>query len=203
MLHWIAAWVARMSYVAVALLMAIENVFLPLPSELIMPLAGFQTVAGRMTLGGVILAGTIGGVVGSYPFYFLARTLGQDRLLRALDRRGGWLFLRRRDIRTARSRFERRGGWAVFVSQLLPGVRGLIAVPAGLARMSFPLFTLANAAGTLVWCTVLAVLGRELRSHFTRVHEALGPVEWALLGLLAAVAAVWWLRRRRRAAASL
>src|SRR3954471_11448730 len=102
MLHWIVDWIGRMSYAAVALLMAIENVFLPLPSELIMPLAGFETVSGRMSLPGVIAAGTFGGVVGSFPFYFLARMLGQDRFLHAVDTNGRWFFLRRGDVQNAR-----------------------------------------------------------------------------------------------------
>ena len=200
MLHWIVDWIGRMSYGAVALLMAIENVFLPLPSELIMPLAGFQTARGRMSLLGVIVAGTIGGVAGSFPFYFIARKLGQDRFLHAVDSSGKWFFLRRGDVQSARLRFDRWGGWAVFLSQLLPGLRGLIAIPAGLARMSFPLYTLANLMGTAIWCTVLAFLGRLLRSQFTRVHDALGPVGWGLLGLTAVALLVWWLRRRHREA---
>src|SRR5262249_17975604 len=135
MLHWVVAWIGGMSYGAVALLMAIENIFLPLPSELIMPLAGFETGHGRMTVPGVMIAGAVGGVIGSFPFYFLARRLGHERMMRAVNEHRRWLTLRRGDVLAAQRRFERSGVWAVFFGRLLPGIRGLIAVPAGLARM--------------------------------------------------------------------
>src|SRR5205814_6379905 len=108
-----------------------------------------------------------------------------------VERRPRWLFLRPADIHRASRSFDRHGGWAVFVCQLMPGIRGLIAIPAGLARMNLVAFVLANLAGTLVWCVVLAYLGRMLRSHFTRIHDVLGPIGWGLLAL-AVVAGVMW-----------
>jgi membrane protein DedA with SNARE-associated domain len=203
MLHWIATTVGSLSYFGVALLMAIENIILPLPSELIMPLAGARTNHGSLTLWGVILAGTIGSVIGSYPIFAAAWIYGPERVTEWADRHGKWLLLRRGELQKAHHRFEKRGASAVFISQLLPGVRSLIAIPAGFAHMNVLLFTAANFAGTFVWCSVLAILGRELGTHFGRINKYLGPVGWIALGLVLVGVPTWlYLRKRRRRVAA-
>ena len=138
MMRSIVRLVTALGYWGIGLLMAIENVVLPLPSELIMPLGGFQCARGRMTLLGTILAGTIGSVIGAQPLYGIARMMGRDRVSGWVDRHGKWILLRGRDLERAGNRFERHGGWAVFISQLLPGLRGLISVPAGFAKNAAP-----------------------------------------------------------------
>jgi membrane protein DedA with SNARE-associated domain len=198
MIHWMAATVSSLNYLGVALLMAIENVVLPLPSELIMPLAGAQTGHGRMTVLGVVLAGAIGSVVGAYPVYAIGLIFGRDRVMDWVDRHGKWLLLRRGDLEKAGDRFEHRGGAAVFLSQLLPGLRGLIAIPAGFAHMNILWFTIANFAGTFIWCLVLALLGRELGAHFTTIDKYLGPAGWAVFAIVVA-GGVTWLYRRKHA----
>src|SRR4051812_16079498 len=117
MLQWIAGLIARGGYWGVALLMAIENVVLPIPSELIMPLAGYDTSKGHLSLWGVIVAGTIGSVIGSLPVYLPARLLGRERGTRWIERHGKWLLLTKNDLDKAHRRFEQRGGFvAVLVS---------------------------------------------------------------------------------------
>ena len=196
MLHWIATTVHSLSYVGVGLLMALENIVLPLPSELIMPLAGAQTDHGRMTLYGVILAGTIGSVAGGFPLFAAAWFFGPERVTAWADRHGKWLLLRRGDLQRARDRFERKGATAVFISQLLPGVRGIISIPAGFAHMNIALFAAANFAGTIIWCTVLAYLGHELGRHFARIHTFLGPVGWSILAGVVLAAVAWLFVRK-------
>lgn len=200
MIRWVAGLVSSGGYLGVALLMAIENVILPLPSELIMPLAGFAAAVGRMSLWGVILAGTVGSVVGALPVYAMARVVGEERLSHWVERHGRWLMLRQSHIRRADARFRRHGAIAVLVSQVIPGVRGLIAIPAGFARMNVPLFTIANLAGTTVWCGILAVAGNLLGYHYTAVERVVGPIGWIVLGSAVAGGAWWVLRRRARAA---
>jgi membrane protein DedA with SNARE-associated domain len=178
--------------------MAIENVVLPLPSELIMPLAGFRTLSGRLSLTGVIIAGTVGSVLGSLPLYYAGYALGEERLERWVDRHGSWLLMRGRDLERASKRFTGNNFVAVTVAQLLPGVRGLISVPAGVARMNIGLFLLANLIGTAVWCTALAVAGRLLGANFGKIHKFVGPVGWAILALALVFLAVWLVRRRKR-----
>jgi membrane protein DedA with SNARE-associated domain len=196
MLHWIASTVGSFSYLGVGLLMALENIVLPLPSELIMPLAGARTNTGPMTLWGVILAGTIGSVIGGYPLFAVAWIFGPERVTKWADRHGKWLLIRRGDLQRAHDKFDKRGFSAVFISQLLPGLRGLISLPAGFAHMNILLFTLANFAGTIIWCAVLAVLGHELGRHFARINKLFGPVEWAIIAVLV-VAGVGWLFLRK------
>ena len=198
MLHWMAQFVSSLNYVGVALLMAIENVVLPLPSELIMPLAGFETVTGTMTLVGVIIAGTIGSVIGALPLYYAGCVLGQDRLRGWIQRNGSWLMMRGRDFDRVTQKFSGNNFVAVAIGQVVPGVRGLISLPAGVARMNLGLFLLANFAGTLVWCTVLAVAGQMLGVHFPKVHKFLGPAGWILLALVVVAVVAFVLKRRRQ-----
>jgi LPXTG-motif cell wall-anchored protein len=197
MLAWVAHLVAAGGYWGVGLLMAIENVVLPLPSELIMPLAGFAAARGEMSLSGVIIAGTIGSVIGSLPMYLPARWFGEERVAKWIARHGKWLFLNKRDVDRAAERFKRGGFVAVFVAQLLPGVRGLISLPAGFASMNIVLFLLANLAGTLIWCTALAYAGQELGANYDKVDKYVGSAGLALLGA-ALVGGIAWLAVRRR-----
>jgi membrane protein DedA with SNARE-associated domain len=178
--------------------MALENIILPLPSELIMPLAGFRTDRGQMTLLGVILAGTAGSVLGALPLYYAGYAVGEDRLRTWIERHGKWLLLRPRDLDRASDRFSGKSFRDVTIAQLLPGIRGLISIPAGVARMNVGLFLLANTIGTVVWCTVLAVAGRVLGRNFTRIHKFLGPTGWVVLGVLAAGLAFLLIRRKVR-----
>lgn len=198
MLQWIAHLVGSFGYFGVGLLMAIENVVLPLPSELIMPLAGFESAAGALSLTGVVLAGTIGSVIGALPVYAAARALGEERLTTLVDRYGRWMLLRPGALERANDRFERRGKLAVILSQLLPGIRGLIAIPAGFARMNVAVFAAANFAGTLVWCAVLAWLGHLLGANYAKVDRYVGPASWIILAALLAWGVVWVLRRRKK-----
>jgi len=197
MLQWIRHLVNSFSYWGVGILMAVENVVLPIPSELIMPFAGFRTVRGPMTLVGVIIAGTVGSVLGGLPLYYAGYALGEERLRRWIERYGKWVLLRGKDLDRAADRFSGNSFLDVTLGQLLPGVRGLISIPAGVARMNVGLFLLANFIGTLVWCTVLAVAGRMLGRNFARIHQFLGPAGWAILGALVLGVAFWLIRRRR------
>ena len=197
-LNWIIHLVTSLNYWGVGILMAVENVVLPIPSELIMPLAGFETVRGRLSLVGVITAGTLGSVLGGLPLYYAGYALGEKRLENWVERYSKWGLLRGRDIARANARFSGKSFLEVALGQLLPGVRGVISIPAGVARMNVGLFLLANLLGTVVWCTVLAVAGRLLGASFPKIQQFLGPTGWAILGLLVLTLAFWLIRRRRK-----
>lgn len=202
MIDWIGNLIGSAGYLGIALLMAIENVVLPLPSELIMPLAGFAAELGRLSLWGVIVAGTVGSTIGALPVYALARSVGEERLSHWVAQHGRWLMLREKHIQKADERFRRNGVLAVTIAQMIPGVRGLIAIPAGFAGMNVGLFILTNLAGTLVWCTALAYAGNALGAHFATVSRVLGPIGWVILGGLTLAAGAWAWRRRTRQARS-
>jgi membrane protein DedA with SNARE-associated domain len=198
MLRWMIHFVDSLSYWGIGILMAIENVVLPLPSEVIMPLSGFEASRGRMTLWGVVLAGSLGSALGALPLYWIAHVLGEGPVTSWVGRHGKWILLRPNDLRKAQNRFKRYGGRAVVLSQLLPGVRGLVSLPAGFAGMNIIVFLLANFAGTLVWCSVLAPLGYLLGRNYLKVHAYLGPVSWFVLAGLAGWGVAWLARRRMR-----
>ena len=153
-----------------------------------------------LSLTGVIIAGTIGSVLGALPLYYAGRALGEERPERWLERYGRWTLLRGKDLERATARFSGHSFVDVIIAQMVPGVRGLISIPAGVARMNLGLFLLANFIGTLVWCAVLAFAGRILGANFTRIHQFLGPVGWTILGVLIAALGVWAFARKRKRA---
>lgn len=184
----------------VLVLMFLENVLPPIPSELIMPLAGFHTTRGRMSFWGVVAAGTAGSVLGAMPLYYLGHVVGRERLRRLVGRRGHWLALSVEDLDKADDWFNRHCGAAVLLCRLVPGVRSLISIPAGLNAMPLPKFLLYTALGTAVWAGLLAYAGRLLGQNYHRVGNWLGPVAKVIvLGIVVAyVVRVIHLRRARR-----
>jgi membrane protein DedA with SNARE-associated domain len=183
---WAMNLVTSTSYAGIVFLMFIENVFPPIPSELIMPLAGYIAAQGKISLAWVIAAGTAGSVLGALPLYYLGRKLGQERLKALADRHGRWLTVSRRDLERGARWFERFGGAAVFLCRLVPGVRSLISIPAGMARMSLWRFLVYTTAGTALWAGLLAYVGYFLGRNFAAVSEWLDPIAWLVFGMLLA-----------------
>lgn len=178
--------ISSMGYVGIVFLMFTENIFPPIPSELIIPLAGFLVSRGELAFVGVVVAGTFGSTLGSLPFYYLGRKFKEERLRRLVRRHGRWLAMSEKDIDQAKEWFDKYGGWAVFVGRLVPGVRSLISLPAGINRMNLPPFLLWSAAGMAVWTTILTTAGYLLRSNFEKVEDYLDPMVYIILGLLVA-----------------
>lgn len=163
-------------YVGVALLMLLENVFPPIPSELIVPFAGYVAARGDLSFVGVIVAATAGSVIGALPWYALGMYLGEDRVKRIAARHGRWLTLTPDDVDMASRWFRRHGAATVFFGRMVPTVRTLISVPAGSVRMRLPRFVLLTAAGSAVWVTILASAGLLLEAHYARVEHFVEPV---------------------------
>jgi len=178
-------------YLAVFALMALENIFPPIPSELIMPFAGFVAARGELNVVGVLLAGTAGSVAGALPWYYAGKVYGKERLEAFADKHARWLTVTHGDIEHAMESFEKHGRKVVLFGRLIPAIRTLISVPAGLARMSMGQFLLYSTIGSLVWTGILAGAGYLLESQYERVAEYVDPVSKAILiGLLA-----WYLYR--------
>lgn len=182
MAKWIMEVIYSTGYAGILMLMFAENVFPPIPSEVIMPLAGFMTADGKFTFLGVIIAGTIGSVLGSLPLYYAGRGFGEERLKAFADKHGRWLTVSCGDIERAKKWFDRYGGWALLLCRLIPGVRSLISIPAGLGRMNTAMFLLYTTIGMAVWTTLLASLGYFLRANFGKVEEYLNPISYLVLG---------------------
>ena len=156
---WITSTIIAMGYVGVLLLTLLETVFWPLPSELILPLAGYLASHHEMTLVGVIIAGTAGSVLGALLLYALGRKLGEERLKSFADRYGRWLTFSRDDIDRASAWFDRHGGAAVLLCRMIPGIRALISIPAGVADMPLRRLVVYSALGTAIWTSILALAG--------------------------------------------
>lgn len=191
MSDWIIGLVRSGGYAGIVFLMTVENLFPPIPSELIMPLAGYLAASDALVLWGAIAAGTLGSVVGAVALYYAGRRLGSERLKRFADRHGCWLAVSRSDIERSEQWFERRGALAVLLCRLVPGIRSMISLPAGMARMNLGVFLLATTVGSAVWASVLACAGYWLGRNFATIEQWIG---WLTMAVIAALSA-WYLQR--------
>ena len=195
MLEWITNTMNSLGYVGIGLLMFLENLFPPIPSELIMPLAGFTVAQGKMQLAPVVVAGVVGTVLGALPWYYAGKLMGEERLKRLANRYGKWLGISAKDIGKSRSWFNKHGNKAVFLGRLVPGVRTLISIPAGLSSMPLVPFVLYSTLGTLLWVGLLTYAGYLLGDNYDLVDEYLGPVSKIVLVALIVAFVVWVVKR--------
>ena len=186
MFDWITELMRQGGYLGIAALMFLENLFPPVPSELIMPSAGYAAGEGRMSLIGVVLAGTAGSLLGALFWYGVGSYLGTPLLKRFAARHGRWLTLSPAQVDKVDRWFDRHCAMAVFLGRLVPAVRTLISVPAGIFGMSLPRFLAYSALGTAIWSTALATAGYLLRSNYARVSDYLNPITNAVVVAIAA-----------------
>jgi membrane protein DedA with SNARE-associated domain len=199
MIEWVTGVVGSAGLPGVFALMFLENLFPPIPSELIMPLAGFVAAEGRMSLVLAIICGTAGSVVGNGVWYEVARRIGSTRIRRLVERYGRWLAVSTEDLDKAEDKLRRHGPVALFFGRLLPAVRTLISIPAGLAGIPRPVFYLWTLVGSALWVTVLTVAGYLLRDQYKKVEGAIEPLSYVVLaGLIGAY--LWHVVRARRRA---
>ena len=170
---WIADFVNDLGYTGLALLMFIENVFPPIPSELVMPLGGFLVAQGQLSLPGVALAGTLGSVAGTLILFFVGRRFPQERLQGWVERRGKWFLITVDEVERAYRWFNRHGRAAVFFARLVPGVRSLISLPAGSSGMRLGPYLLYTTLGATIWTTALAYGGMLLGDQYQRLSRLL------------------------------
>ena len=191
MFDWITNLLQETGVWGIALLAFLENLFPPLPSEVIMPLAGFAAARGHQSLLATIAAGTLGSLAGAALWYVVGLRLGRRRVERIAERHGRWLTLSPADLDRAVARFQKHGAAAVLLGRLIPAVRTLISVPAGVAKMHFVQFAFYSALGTSLWTGVLVLAGYLLEAQHGRVSQLLNPVSNAVfLGL-----AIWYVWR--------
>ena len=181
MFDWITGWIDAMGALGVALLMFLENVFPPIPSELVMPLAGFNAARGDMSLILVIVAGSIGSLAGAALWYWIGRKFGMSRLKRLSERHGRWVGIAPEELDRAQGWFDRHGGTAVLIGRLIPTVRTLISVPAGINNMGLGKFLTYSAIGTVAWTALLALLGYWLEGGYEAVEAWLNPISTAIV----------------------
>jgi membrane protein DedA with SNARE-associated domain len=199
MIEWITRMVGEAGPVGVFFLMFLENLFPPIPSELIMPLAGFAAAEGQMGLVTAILAGTAGSVVGNGVWYEVARAIGSRRIRPLVARYGRWFGVSAEDMDKAEATLRRHGPVALFFGRMLPAIRTLISIPAGLAHIGRAVFYLWTVVGSLLWVTLLAGAGYLLRDQYRKVEAFIEPISYVVVaGVVGAY--LWHLWRTRRAA---
>jgi membrane protein DedA with SNARE-associated domain len=179
-------------YGAIFAAMFLENLFPPIPSELIMPLGGFYVQQGKLALLPVVLAGLLGTVLGALPWYGIGRLVNEERIEDWLTRHGRWIGISPQELRRSRTWFNRHGTALVFWGRLVPGIRTLISVPAGIEMMPMAPFLVWTTAGSLIWTLLLTVAGLLLGESYTRVELWIEPVA-KLVKVLLALAAVSFL----------
>ena len=178
--------ISAMGYGGIVLLMAIESACIPLPSEIIMPFAGFLVSKGEMTLWGIALAGAIGCVLGSIPAYYAGMFGGRP----LADKYGKYVLISKKDLDMADRWFATHGEMIIFIARLLPGVRTFIAFPAGMARMNMSRFIAYTFIGSFIWCWALGYIGMKAgenweslkvyfhQSHYVIIAGGLAFVAW-------------------------
>lgn len=184
MQDWIIKLVEDLGYAGVALFMLAENIFPPIPSELVMPLAGFTAADGELSIVGVILAGIVGTTMGAFLWYIAARKLGGQRLRHWADHHGRWLTISARQIDDLEDWFLHHSHWTVPLAHVVPGLRTLISIPAGVFKMNPWRFTILTVLGASVWTSLLALGGYWLGARFAEIERYLGPISTAIMGAL-------------------
>lgn len=197
--------IAQSGYWGIALLMLLENVIPPIPSEVIMPLAGFSVARGEMSMVGAISSGTFGTVLGALIWFYIGQLLGPRRVYRLAQRYGKWLGISGKDVMAVQKWFSQRGGyWSIALGRLLPSIRTYISVPAGIARMSLIPFLIFTTLGSAVWVTFLTGAGYYLGDNYEQIGMILGSASKAISILLVTSLVGWltyrWYRRRASAA---
>lgn len=196
---WIFDLVQGGGYAGVFFLMLLETVFPPIPSEVIMPIAGVAAASGAFSLTGVIIAGTAGAMVGNTLWYLLALKIGITRFHGFITRYGRWLAIDWPDVERAQAAFGRFGNVIVFAGRMIPTIRSVVSIPAGMLRMRLAPFLIWSSIGTAIWSAGLAIAGWLLGRNVDQIEQVLGPVS---LGVIVVVVAlyVWrqvtWHRRR-------
>ncbi len=189
----------QFGYIGIFLMIALENVFPPIPSEVILPFGGFMTTYTDLTIPGVIIAATAGSVVGAIILYGIGLLLDVERLEKIVDRWGHILRVKKEDIHKADAWFDKYGYWTVLFCRMVPLIRSLISIPAGMSNMKFWVFLLFTTIGTLVWNIILVSIGALLGESWEDILEFMdlySTIAYAGIALIGIGALVFFFRKR-------
>jgi len=199
--NWITQFMEQYGYLGVFLMIALENVFPPIPSEIILPFGGFMTTYTSMTVPGVVIASTAGSVVGAMILYGIGLLLDVERLEKIIDRFGHILRISKEDIYKADAWFDKYGIWTVLFCRMVPLIRSLISIPAGMSNMKFWLFIAFTTVGTLIWNIILVSVGAALGDNWDRITEFMdvySNIAYAIIGLGIIIFLVYFFNKKRK-----
>ncbi|MEH7350860.1 DedA family protein [Gottfriedia acidiceleris] len=203
MQNWIIETMDTFGYLGIFLLIALENIFPPIPSEVILTFGGFMTTESSLSKIGVIVFSTLGSVVGAIILFWIGTLLDVKTLEKIVDRWGHILRLTKKDVHKADEWFSKYGVWTVFFCRLIPLIRSLISIPAGMARMNFWIFLLFTTLGSLIWNTILVLVGASVGASWEKIVEYMDVYSSIIYGILAIALAVfifYFIKKRKRSA---
>lgn len=197
---WVTSVIEALGYPGLTVLVALESVFPPIPSEVILPLAGFMTGQGRFSFILVLVATTLGSILGALLLYGIGAAIGQRRMRAFVARYGHWGMITTDDLSRAEDWFYRYGPIAVFVGRLVPVVRSLVSIPAGYGRMPILQFVLLTGFGSVLWNGMLVSLGWALGENWHVVEEYVGWFQYIVIAAVAFLVLrfIWQRLRNRR-----
>ena len=199
--QWITHFMEQFGYWGIAFLIFLENVFPPIPSEIILTFGGFMTTKSDLSFIGVTITSTIGSVVGAIVLYGIGAWIGERNLYRFVNRYGKFLRVKTKDIDRTIQWFDKYGYWTIFFCRFVPLLRSLISIPAGLTRMNLPLFMLFTTIGTLIWNIVLIYLGQAVGGNWQAIvyyMDIYSRIIYIVLIILA-IFIIWkWFKRQRK-----
>lgn len=203
MQNWIIETMDTFGYLGIFLLIALENIFPPIPSEVILTFGGFMTTESSLSKIGVIFFSTLGSVIGAIILFWIGTLLDIKTLEKIVERWGHFLRLTKKDVHKADEWFSKYGVWTVFFCRLIPLIRSLISIPAGMARMNFWIFLLFTTLGSLIWNTILVLVGASVGASWEKIVEYMDVYSSIIYGILAiglVVFIILFIKKRKRSA---
>ena len=197
MTDWIISIMEQLGYFGIALLMFLDNVFPPIPSEVIMPSAGFAASKGQLLLSGVIIAGSIGSLVAAALLYWVGRKIPNQSIFNWVDHYGKYLFIKSEDVKKALDWFEKYGHRVVFFGRMVPAVRSLISIPAGMSHMPFWKFMLYSSVGTIIWTTFLACVGYYFGNNIELMQQIFSRVGYVIITIVLILVAYFFYKKSK------
>jgi len=197
---WITSVREQFGYFGIALLILVENVFPPIPSEVILTFGGFMTTKSELSIFGVVVASTIGSVGGAVILYWIGRILNVERLERIIEKWGKYLRLTKEDVRKADAWFDKYGPWTVFFCRFIPLIRSLISIPAGMSGMNQWLFLVLTTLGTLIWNLVLVLVGAKVGNNWHQIvnyMDVYSNIMYVVIAVSAVIFIIWFIKRKK------
>ena len=188
--EWVLIIMEQFGLLGVTVMMFLENVFPPIPSELIMPAAGFAAAMGKMNLVLVIISGTLGSVLGALPLYYLGTVFDEKRLFSLAEKYGKYVLVKPSDVTNAQDWFHKYGKTVIFFGRMIPAIRSLISIPAGMARMPMLPLLVLTAIGSAIWTTILAYAGYILGANYEQVETFIEPISKIVVIVVLCIGAV-------------
>lgn len=200
MQHWVTDMMEQFGYLGIFLMMTLENVFPPIPSEVILPFGGFMTTYTNLSIFGVMITATTGSIVGAIILYGIGMLMGVERMGKVVDRWGHIIRVKKEDIQKADAWFDKYGYWTVLFCRMVPLIRSLISIPAGMSNMRFSLFLFFTMIGTVIWNLILVLIGVVLGDSWEDIlgfMEIYSTAAYLLIGIGLVLVLILFIYKKR------